>query len=522
MSSSAATSSPNRTSPLWWALLLLAAIATIAFLFAVSQRLFYPHELEWMEGALADHASRVADGLPLYCEPQAEHVPFLYAPLLFWLGGLGMKFGLDGILALRLIAVAFSIGSALLIGHWVRKETNKSVPGLVATGLFFAGYGWLAWWYDLARNDSMFVFLCIATTYQLRHGGKRNWLWAGLLATLALLAKQSALMWLPVVGVGALLWDWRVAIRFGLVSVVAMSASIGLLHLATDGWSTLSLFQMPQHHGWVGDRKLGFWTEDMVPMLPLLVLGLAGFATGLRDGTGKWPYLAAFCSGGIACSWMSRMHVGGFDNVMMYGFASACVLGPIAACHASKVMRIAGPIALIVQFGWLGYAAWQRSPSVTLIPPTSHQKAHDELRAVVEAQNGPVWVPGHGHIAYRAGKGTGAHGQAIFDVMQMLPKLPDGMFDLAALADPAKLAHLPERGREALAALIANPVKALAEKRFAAIIIDKNPADSFAQLFAAGMAGYVRKPGFIISEPAAIKPLLGYPAHSPYLFERRK
>jgi hypothetical protein len=106
--------------------------------------------------------------------------------------------------------------------------------------------------------------------------------------------------------------------------------------------------------------------------------------------------------------------------------------------------------------------------------------------------------------------------------MQMLPKLPDGMFDLAALADPAKLAHLPERGREALAALIANPVKALAEKRFAAIIIDKNPADSFAQLFAAGMAGYVRKPGFIISEPAAIKPLLGYPAHSPYLFERRK
>jgi hypothetical protein len=339
---------------------------------------------------------------------------------------------------------------------------------------------------------------------------------------LALLAKQSALMWLPVVGVGALLWDWRVAIRFGLVSVVAMSASIGLLHLATDGWSTLYLFQMPQHHGWVGDRKLGFWTEDMVPMLPLLVLGLAGFATGLRDGTGKWPYLAAFCSGGIACSWMSRMHVGGFDNVMMYGFASACVLGPIAACHASKVMRIAGPIALIVQFGWLGYAAWQRSPSVTLIPPTSHQKAHDELRAVVEAQNGPVWVPGHGHIAYRAGKGTGAHGQAIFDVMQMLPKLPDGMFDLAALADPAKLAHLPERGREALAALIANPVKALAEKRFAAIIIDKNPADSFAQLFAAGMAGYVRKPGFIISEPAAIKPLLGYPAHSPYLFERRK
>lgn len=522
MSSSVATSSPNRTSPLWWVLLLLAAVATIAFLFAVSQRLFYPHELEWMEGALADHASRVADGLPLYCEPQAEHVPFLYAPLLFWLGGLGMKFGLDGILALRLIAVMFSIGSALLIGHWVRKETDKSVPGLVAAGLFFAGYGWLAWWYDLARNDSLFVFLCIATTYQLRHGGNRKWLWAGLLAALALLAKQSTLMWLPIVGVGALLWDWRIAIRFGLVATAAMGASIGLLHLSTDGWSTLYLFQMPQHHGWVGDRKLGFWTEDVVPMMPLLVLGLAGFITGIRGSKGTWCYLSAFGCGGVACSWMSRMHVGGFDNVMMYGFASACVLGPIAACHASKTMRIAGPIALIVQFAWLGYAAWQRSPSVTLFPPAAHQKAHDELRAVVEAQDGPVWIPAHGYIAYRAGKGTGAHGQAIFDVMQMLPKLSDGMFDLAALADPAKLAHLPERGREALAALIANPVKALLEKRFAAIVIDQVGANDFAGLFAAGMGGYARKPGFVISDPTAIKPLLGYKVHSPYLFEQRK
>ncbi len=55
-------------------------------------------------------ASRVADGLPLYCEPQAEHVPFLYAPLLFWLGGLSMKFGLDGIVALRLIATCSKEG----------------------------------------------------------------------------------------------------------------------------------------------------------------------------------------------------------------------------------------------------------------------------------------------------------------------------------------------------------------------------------------------------------------------------
>ena len=67
---------------LWWLLLGLSAAAFGWFVFAVSQRILYPHELEWMEGALADHAARVYEGLPLYCEPSAEHVPFLYSPLL--------------------------------------------------------------------------------------------------------------------------------------------------------------------------------------------------------------------------------------------------------------------------------------------------------------------------------------------------------------------------------------------------------------------------------------------------------
>jgi len=535
MSSSVVTHSTTRTSPLWWALLLLAGVATIAFLFAVSQRLFYPHELEWMEGALADHASRIADGLPLYCEPQAEHVPFLYAPLLFWLGGFGMKLGIDGILALRLVAVVFSIGSALLIGHWVRKETDKLVPGLVATGLFFAGYGWLAWWYDLARNDSLFVFLCLATAYQLRHGGQRQWFWAGLLAAAALLAKQSTLMWLPAVGVGALCWNWRVAMRFGLVAVVAMAASIGLMHFFSDGWSTFYLFEMPQHHGWVGDRKLGYWTEDIVPMLPLVVLGFAGFAVTVRSNPKNAIYLAAFGCGGIVCSWLSRMHVGGFDNVMMYGFAGACVLGAIAATHTSRSMRIAGPILLLLQIASLGYAAWQRSPNTTLFPSAAHRKAHDELRAFVQTQAGPVWIPGHGHIAYRQGKGTGSHGQAIFDVLQMLPP-GQGGFDTSKLADPSQLHYLSERGQQTLRALMANVDTALGERRFSTIIADKfGPGDGVDAWTGLFLASLVRNDGVLgtpddpyvidhkplLSEPLAIKPLLGYEVRSPQAWLRR-
>ncbi len=516
---------------LWWLLLGLSAAAFGWFVFAVSQRVLYPHELEWMEGALADHAARVYEGLPLYCEPTAEHVPFLYSPMLFWLGAMGMSLGLDGVVALRLIAAGSAVASAMLIGHWVRVETGRVLPGLVAVGLFFAGYGWLAWWYDLARNDALFVFLALAAAYVLRHGGDLRWLWAGLLAAASLLSKQSALMWLPAVGVGCLLWDARCAWKFGVTSALAIGACVGVLHLTSDGWSTFYLFEMPSHHGVVGDRKLGFWTEDLVAMYPLVLLGVLGFVAQASRARGPALYLAAVGSGALLTSYLSRMHVGGFENVMMYGFAGACVLGGVALADEARWLRTTAPALLLLQFGWLGYEAYERG-AATLLPSAAHARAHEELRAVVAAQEGPVWIPGHGHIAYRAGKGTGAHGQAIFDVLQLLPKLPDGMFDLSALADPAKLAHLPPRAQRAVQALMTNTTSALAAGRFDAVVIDEVGAGVFPVLFGAGLVGpdgafgtpddpYTRAPGHAVQDPASVRPLLGYEVHTPYLMLRR-
>lgn len=517
----------------WFLPLGASALAVAWFVYALTQRLPYPHELEWMEGALVDHASRVADGLPLYCEPGPEHVPFLYAPMLFWLGGLGMKLGIDGLLTLRLVAAGFSIGSAMLIGHWVRHESGDLRAGLVATGTFVAGYGWLAWWYDLARNDSLFVFCCLATAYQLRHGGARRWLWAGLLAVLAVLSKQSALMWLPAIAVGSATLDWRTAWRFAVVAVVVGGVAFGAMHVASDGWSTFYLFEMPRHHGIVGDRKLGYWTEDLLPMLPLVLLGLAGVLPQCRAGRGREAlFLAAFGGGGLMTSWFSRMHVGGFDNVMMYGFAAACVLGPLtAAATPAKWLRLVGPWLLLAQFVWLGERAWQRG-TATLLPSEAHRRAHEQIELFVEAQDGPVWIPAHGRISYRAGKGTGAHGQAIFDLLQLLPKLPDGMFDLAALADPNKLAHLPQRAQDAVTGFYHRTIEALARRDFASIVVDEAGTGMFPLLFAEGLAGpdrtpgtdddpYVRRPGALLKEPLAIQPLLGFVVHSPYALVRR-
>ena len=521
---------PNRQR-LWAPLVAAAAAAAALFFWLVAQRVPYPFELEWMEGAMADHAWRIAAGQPLYCEPTPEHVPFLYAPLLFWCAGLLMKLGVSELLALRGIACSASIGVAMLVGHWVRQHTGRLVPGLVATGVFLAGYGWLWWWYDLARNDSLFLLTILGTAYALQHGGRHRVAMAASLAVVAMLAKQSAAMWLPAITVGALCLDWRLGLRFAATALLGIGAALGLLHWSSGGWSTFYLFTMPQYHGIEGSRKLGFWTEDILPMLPLLLLGLCGFAAQWRIGERKEAlFLAAVGSGGLVTSWASRLHVGGFDNVLVYGFAAACVLGPAALRGRARPLEIAVPALLAVQFVILFGYAWQRGPLTTALPSAAHRRAHEELTAYVRSAPGMVILPGHGAVTRRAGKPASAHGQAIFDLLQVLPKLPNGLLDLGALVDDRRLDELPALAAQALRSFRDGLLQGMTTRRFGAIVLDAQIGPQFEGMFLYGLAGpdgrpgsdddlYRRRTSPMLTDGKALNPMMGFPVDSPYALE---
>src|SRR5437016_5947719 len=83
---------------------VVAVLAIIVVCSRIAFRIGYPFELEWMEGAMVDHAARVRAGLPIYCAPTPEHVAFLYTPLLYQLGALVSLVTGQGFLALRLVS----------------------------------------------------------------------------------------------------------------------------------------------------------------------------------------------------------------------------------------------------------------------------------------------------------------------------------------------------------------------------------------------------------------------------------
>jgi hypothetical protein len=495
----------------WRALSVLAAIALLVTFGLIALRIGYPCELEWMEGAMVDEASRVRQGLPSYHAPTTQHVPFLYTPLFYQLGALASLVCGEGFFAVRLVSVLSTIGCLVLIAALVLEATGKRRAALGAAGLFAAGYGWLQSWYDLGRNDMLFLALILAVWRLLRGTCWKTALAAAAVATLAFLAKQTALMWLPALAIAAILERPRRGVVFLLASAVGIATTTFAYDSASDGWFSFYVFAMPRAHHWQGDRLVGFLTEDLVPVMPLLLLSTLTFVERWRQqGARNALALGAAAGGGLVASWVSRLHVGGFDNVLVYGFAALCVAGPQAAIAASNSrLRRAALALLLVQFVMLvvdvralGSRPLLYDPASRL-PRAGHEHACSELRAFAASQVGPVWLPFQGFVAVEAGKEPAAHGQAVVDLLAWIEK-----------------PGLPPEDRAAVA-FVQSVKSDLEGRRYAAIVLQEPQGAKFTGSFGPFLAGYRLREGAVLSDPMAIQPLVGMVTHSPFVLERR-
>lgn len=412
------------------ALLALAIGFGLLFVWLASQRVPYPFELEWMEGAMVDHADRVRAGLDIYTAPTTDHIAFLYTPLLYYLGALLTPLCGSGFMALRLCSALFAVGTAVLLWRLAVRSGGSNLLGAVAAGLFLAGQGYVRSWYDLARNDTTFLCFVLWTALLLRRGGWKAAALAGVTATLAFLGKQTALMWLPALGVGALLFDWRRALVYAASATLCVGTTLLCYHFATDGWFTFFVFEMPTGHGIQGTRELGFFTEDMAPMLPMVVGAVWLLRTLWRSSRRRemW-FVASFGGGGVMTSYLSRLHAGGYDNVVMYGFAAgALLLALLPAVLTTTRGRLVAMSLLLLQFAFLVLdprALYQSDRPALLYDPTAllpkaaHRAASEQLVEFLRQQPDDVLVPFHGQIATLAGKHAGLHAQALYDLWQL-------------------------------------------------------------------------------------------------------
>ncbi len=491
---------------LWSLLALLGLLAMALLAVLVAARIGYPFELEWMEGAMVDEAARVHHGLDVFAAPSLEHVPFLYTPLFYYLAAMAMAVCGDGFVAGRLVSVVATAACCALIFGWVWRATGRRIASLAAAGLFCCGYGWLQTWYDLGRSDMVFVAAMLTVAHLLRSAGRGAAVLAAAVAVLAFLTKQTALLWLPWLAVGAWARNRATGAWFVGAAAVGLLATVLGYHLATDGWFTFFVFEMPRRHAWVGRQWYGFWTKDMVPITPLLATAVLAVVATRRSGRGREAVaVATFGLGGITASYLSRLHVGGFDNVLVFGFTALCCIGPTAAVTAASARARAWALALLVaQFALLvvdvralgGQRPWLLYDPRLALPHADHRQATAELLEFVRQQPGAVWLPFHGHLGPIAGKQAMAHAQALYDLLPYANNAP--------------------AGDRVLVAMGASLESWLRDRRLAAVVLEQPHGALLLDVFHFAFEGYERRPGELLTVPTAIRPLIGMVTDSPY------
>lgn len=401
---------------------LLAALAVLllaAYLYAVVRRVEYPYELEWMEGGVAEHVARVLAGQRIYVPPTLEFVPFVYPPLYYYAcAAVAAVTGLN-LAALRIVSVLSSITTLALLYAMVTRETKDALCGLAAAGFFAGTYALSGFWFDVGRVDSMFVTLVVAVVYVARFGhGLPSAALAGLLIVLAFFTKQAAIF--MVIPLGAYLL--RVEARRGwtflataAALVVAASVAIDTLH---GGWFGYYTHRVVQGHAWVLDAVLSFWRTEVLWPCGLAVAVSCFF--WVRASPSQRPYTRTFYAGVIGgllvIAWLSRMHTGGWINVLVPAHAGLA-MGFGLGLHASRSADSARAVWLGSVVAALQLVSLLYDPRAA-VPSAEDRRAGDQVIASLRATSGDIWLTHHAFLNRRAGKKSHAHLMAVLDVMR--------------------------------------------------------------------------------------------------------
>jgi hypothetical protein len=403
---------------------LMAGLYTLAFVVCVTLRLPFQFETAWMESGLLAMTERVAAGRSIYAEPTTAYIPFIYPPLHFVLSAklAAAVPALAGFVAMRVVSLASTLGTALLLGGLLARAGEPPRRMAVWLGLFLAFYGRFQGWHDSSRVDSLFALLIFAALAALIEGrGPRSGVVAGGLAGLAFLAKQPALPVFGAVALALAIWDrrwWRLGLATGagVVTVVAGLAALGELG---NRWFYYYVLEVPATHPLLAENFTSGLTF-MVTVLPLFVLWV--FLAARTDI--KNPTFADRYEGMPARGWTLAFAVAAVVLLVLASKAGAArnfflplvPIGIVVVARNLTGLGLRDPLVL-AQFLILIYNPAQ------VVPVAADWRAGYQFLADLRGIPGDVLLPQFPGYLEMTGKAPVAHGVALCDISALRPDL---------------------------------------------------------------------------------------------------
>ena len=404
---------------------VISALFILMYICIAIIRMNFPYELEWLEGGLVDQVNRIIDGKPLYESPSIYNVPFLYPPVYFYVSAFfAFIFG-RGFFPLRFVSFFSSLVSFLMIFLIVKRETKNNWIAIISTGLFAASFRVTGAWFDIARVDSLFVAIFLVFVYFARgQDSNEKAVLVGILGALVFLVKQTGL----VICFPIFLFILIKNKRRGLISLATFLMMIGistiLFNTFTDGWYSVYVFKLlRQQTEWIPSMFLSFWGVDLIFKLPVALLFTLLFLKRKTQSRFENWFWLCLLAGVLAGSFITRVKVGGYVNVLIplyaglsvtFGLGLNEILEKPGILLAKSSQRKNGLILLIclLQFGLITY-----NP-VDQLPSAADKTAGDKLIKFLSNIDGEVFMPDYGYLNALAGKQTYAHHSAIWDIMR--------------------------------------------------------------------------------------------------------
>lgn len=460
-----------RTRPAWvaaqialWVALALPALYQIGLVaWAISGRVGYPYDLEWMEGGVLHHALRIQLGQGIYVPPSADFIPFLYTPLYpTMLALFGSPFGISYALG-RTVSIVGLVGiaattTASLAGGRPRSLGATLAGAALALGLFAASYPFVEGWYDLVRADTFFLFMVTAGIAGLLHWAKSDEAVVGhgkvaagaAVLALAFFCKQTGILYVGLGGAIVLVVNWR-----RVPTYVVMAGAIGLggswlLERATGGWFWTYVseihrahdFNMPRFYASFGTILWHFPAPNAVIAVTLALVAVTAWRRrGLPPAARPFllwttTYALSIVVGAIGYG-TEFAHYNAYMPALLHGAMAAGAAVPAAlACgrHLRGEHRFgetfafacgavaALPLALTCALTW-----WQPRQ---YIPTAADVEAGHRLIRRIAAIDGDVWIPSHPWYAHLAHKTPHVHIMGIRDVTTRQTRTVDRLEDL--------------------------------------------------------------------------------------------
>lgn len=493
----------NRVSQLArYTLLAGATLFIIVYLVLVFFRIRYPFELEWMEGGSLDHVIRILSGQKLYIRPSLEFVPFIYTPLYFYLAAAISKIIGPGFMALRLISFISSLGCFFIVFLFVKRETKNTFYGIIASCSFAATFRISGAWFDIARADSLFLLFLLAALYLVKfHASVRGYIVAGILISLSFLTKQTALVISLPVMLYCAFSNRRLFMFLTGTIVVIIGASTLLLNHLHNGWYIYYIFDLLRGHPVVKKAFLAFWPCDIAPVSIAFTISISYlFIQLLNKNRDNYLYYLSITVGMLGGAFFSRLHSGGYNNVLFPAYAVISILFGLgvntlfkfvrgAPYNRRKLTEIYLYLACLIQFACLIYNPFD------FIPAQKDLDAGRKLINTITQMKGDIFIPYHPYLATLAGKGGSAQAMAMSDVLR------------------GDAGHAKEN-------LITEIRQAIRDEKFSTIILDSSWIDDFSQYdwFRKDLEKYYTKRGEVFDNEGLFWPTTGMRTRPEFIY----